>query len=186
MGGCGSTSSDNEGTNKRKNKMIVSNQMQYQDQQDNHYKSNNNVSKTKKIDSSDPFADKPEIEGDFWYGQGIRRVKAYKCDWTFDILAEKRKEFWKSKVKNKRVWSALKECCEAEHHETSVELLMVAELACVGDNLTHVQDMTTGADFYLPNWVITDPETVIDFSKKAVEVKKADTVLIKIFINNSM
>ena len=178
MGGCGSTSSDNESSNNRKNKTITSNQI------------NQNTEKnknSKKSKNDDEFKDKPEIPGiNQYFGEGLRKVKAYHNDWAFDVLTEKRNKFWSTRKHNRRVWAALKECCEAEHHETAAELLMIAELVCIGDNMQHVQDLITNEEFHLPNWVITDPEMVIDYAKKIRDSEKEPSVRMRIVINNSL
>lgn len=184
MGGCGSTSSDSETSKERQSRtrMVVSSQMQNPNNNSNSRNTLN--SKKNQINPNDAFGSFPELEGDYWFGQGIRRVKGYKCELTFDQLANKRKEFWESKNKYKRVWLALKECCEADHHETACQLLMVAELVCIGDNMMHVQDVNTCIDFFLPNWVITDPEVILDYTKKANEVNSLKTSLVKLYLNN--
>lgn len=171
MGGCGSSvSSDNESSSNKKNKLVISHQVQNnrlsnsQNNQTPKTKSNN-VKGNKDIISE--FESFPEVQGNHYYGQGVRKVKAYKTNLAFDELEKLRKKFWDSKTRNRRIWLALKECCEAEHHETAEQLLLIAELACIGDNMMHIQEMSSGQDFYLPNWIISDPEAYFDVEEKA-------------------
>lgn len=177
MGGCCSTSSDTTDSTSKK-KVVYSQNSQ---SQDNSAKQNKKNAKAK-ISEND-FSDLPEVEGNFWFGKGIKKVKGYKCPWPFDELNKRREDFWLTKQKNKRVWLALKECCLADH-ETALQLLMISELACVSDNLQHVTELSTNQDFYIPNWVITDPEPIFDVDDRARKSQAIQEQTITLLLNN--
>lgn len=174
MGGCGSSSSDTESKNSMGRKVTV-----------NRQNNSSNVNKSNNLVKNDNnFQDFPLVEGDYYYGEGIKKVRAYKCDLAFDEIMEKRKLFWSSKKTDRRVWSALKECCETDP-ETSLQLLLIAELACVENNLCRVIDMNSGIEYQIPNWVVCDveKEKLIDFNKIANSKNKEPETKIEILLD---
>lgn len=143
MGGCGSTSSDVDSEARLKQKKV----------QSSNVKKNNNELEINE-------ANFPEVSGEHYIGQGVKRIKAYKCNLRFNDLAKKREEFWKNR--QSRQWLALKEICETDH-ETAETLLLVAELECCEGNLQKTKDMNNDKVYLIPNWVIQDPIIIVDF-----------------------
>lgn len=65
------------------------------------------------------FKDMPEID-DKYVGQGVRRMKAYKCDLVIDELQKLQEQFWSNNMickladkmnVNKVLWKHLKQIC---------------------------------------------------------------------------
>lgn len=132
------------------------------------------------------FEDFPLIEGDYYFGEGIRKVKAYKCGLPYDKLEQKRANFWDSKKVDRQIWRCLKECCEVEEYETAIPLLDASELDCVEGNMQKVKDRTSHKVFCLPNWVVASPIAIIDFSDKAEKSIAEKETKIKIFMNDKI
>jgi hypothetical protein len=64
------------------------------------------------------FKDMPEAEGNISFnkgekyrGEGIKRMKGYKCTLPIDELNKLREEFWNSKGQQKVIWKYLKQAC---------------------------------------------------------------------------
>lgn len=132
------------------------------------------------------FDDFPLLEGDYYFGEGIRKVKAYKCGLPYDKLEQKRANFWNSKKSDRHIWSCLKECCEVEEYETAIPLLDASEIDCVDANMQKVKDRTTQKIFCLPNWVVASPSLIIDFSDKAEKSIAEKETKIRIFMNEKI
>jgi hypothetical protein len=88
----------------------------------NNHKPNSTSSETKKNENEfhleeekpyvDPkFKDMPEWEGDRYRGEGVKRMKGYKCEMQIDVLNQLREDFWSSKVKEKMIWKHLRQAC---------------------------------------------------------------------------
>ena len=60
---------------------------------------NNNINENNNIIEN--FPDFPETEEDKYVGNGLKRMKAYKCDITIDILNKKREDFWNTVTNSK-------------------------------------------------------------------------------------
>ena len=56
-------------------------------------------------------------------------------------MNELKEKFWKSRKHNKRIWRAIRECCESDA-DTAVVLLEAAELACAKSDLRQVIVLT--------------------------------------------
>ena len=57
------------------------------------------------------FKDMPEWEGDRFRGEGVKRMKGYKCEMQIDVLNQLREDFWASKIKEKMIWKHLRQAC---------------------------------------------------------------------------
>ena len=63
-------------------------------------------------ENMDPnFKDMIEWEGERYKGEGIKRMKGYRCDMQIDRLNSLREEFWNSKSKDKLIWKHIKQAC---------------------------------------------------------------------------
>lgn len=138
------------------------------------------------IENMHNFEDFPLLDGEYYFGEGIRKVKAYKCGLPYDKLEQKRANFWDSKKTDRQIWRCLKECCDVEEYETAIPLLDASELDCVDGNMQKVKDRTTQKLFCLPNWVVASPTTIIDFSDKAEKSIAEKETKIKIYMNDKI
>lgn len=98
-------------------------------------------------------------------------IPAYRCALPYDELNKLREKFWgmnkmlkiASRKGHKRGWLILKGCCETEACmnksfilATALQILIEAEMACVGDNMRCCVD-SQGNTYNIPNFCITDP-----------------------------
>lgn len=60
------------------------------------------------------FKDMPEWEGERYKGEGIKRMKGYKCEMLIDQLNHVRDEFWNLKTKEKLIWRNLRQACNMD------------------------------------------------------------------------
>ena len=77
----------------------------------------------KPLAEKEKYKEMPEIEDKF-VGDGIRRMKAFKCDLKIDQLQKLQEEFWsktnifKIKVEkisiNKSIWKSIKQICQVD------------------------------------------------------------------------
>jgi hypothetical protein len=66
----------------------------------------------KEKDIYDPkFKDMTEWEGERFRGEGIKRMKGYKCNLNIDDLHHLREEFWQSKFQSKIIWKHIRSAC---------------------------------------------------------------------------
>ena len=100
----------------------------------------------------------------------------------YDKLNEMREKFWNSKKKNKRVWRAIRECCESDAN-TAVILLEAAEMACVNNDLRQVIVLTNPDHVYkVPNYCVCDPVFERDYDKIKEDNKDIESVKMKIVL----
>ena len=115
-------------------------------------------------------------------GEGIKQIPAYKCDIPYDKLNELKEKFWNSRVKYRRVWRAIRECCESDQG-TAVILLEAAEMACVHGDLREVIVLQNpDYVFKVPNYCVCDPVFERDYTQikeknKDIEEKNIDVIM---------
>ena len=115
-------------------------------------------------------------------GEGIKQIPAYICKIPYDKLNELKEKFWKSRKYNKRVWRAIRECCESDA-ETAVMLLEAAELAVVKNDLRQVIVLTNpDYVFKVPNYCVCDQVFESDYDKIKAKNKNIESVKIKIIL----
>ena len=115
-------------------------------------------------------------------GEGVKQIPSYKCKIPYDKLNELREKFWKSRKKNKRIWKAIRECCESDAN-TAVILLEAAEMACVNGDLRQVIVLTSPDYIYkVPNYCVCDPIFERDYDKIKEKNKDIESVKIKIVL----
>ena len=113
-------------------------------------------------------------------GEGIKKIPAYICKIPYDQLNELKEKFWKSRKKYRRIWKAIRECCESDP-ETAVILLEAAEMACVKNDLREVIVLQNpDYIFKVPNYCVCDPVFERDYEE--IKEKNKDTEEIKIKI----
>ena len=115
-------------------------------------------------------------------GEGIKQIPAYLCKIPYDKLNELKEKFWKSRKYNKRIWKAIRECCESDA-ETAVMLLEAAEMAVVKNDLRQVMLLTNpNYIFKVPNYCVTDPVFERDYKKIKEKNKNIESTKIKIVL----
>ena len=113
-------------------------------------------------------------------GEGIKQIPAYICKIPYDKLNELKEKFWNSRVGYKRVWRAIRECCESDAG-TAVILLEAAELACAHGDLREVIVMSNpDYVFKVPNYCVCDPVFERDYEQ--IKEKNKDIEETKITI----
>jgi hypothetical protein len=120
----------------------------------------------------DKFPDFPEFGKKFittedeYTGEGIKQLKAYKCNIPYDTLNNIRKQFW-DEHKN-RLWPVIRSACETDHL-SALEILNNYQLVCLESCMKCIVEPTNGTVYNLPNFVINDPlykkEDVLDDEK---------------------
>ena len=115
-------------------------------------------------------------------GEGIKQIPAYICKVPYDKLNELKEKFWNSKKKYRRVWKAIRECCEADPG-TAVILLEAAEMACVHNDLREVIVLSNpDYVFKVPNYCVCDPVFERDYNEIKKNKKDIEEVKIKIIL----
>ena len=115
-------------------------------------------------------------------GEGIKQIPAYICNIPYDKLNELKEKFWNSKKKYKRVWRAIKECCESDP-ETAVILLEAAEMACVKNDLRQVIVLQNpDYIFKVPNYCVCGPVFERDYKQIKENKKDIEEINIKIVL----
>jgi len=143
-------------------------QMRIHRNNNNSFSSNDNY-----LESSNEFKDFEEYDNKY-IGEGIKKIKSYKCPLPYNQLNELREKFWKSKKTNKYIWKVIRECCETDN-ETAAILLEAAECACK-ENLTRVY-LINNPDkiFRVPNFCVTDPMFERDYENlKKIHAKERE------------
>ena len=93
-------------------RVLVVNNMRPNNTSNENKKNENDFRMGEEKPNIDPkFKDMPEWEGDRFKGEGVKRMKGYKCEMQIDILNHLREEFWSSKVKEKMIWKHLRQAC---------------------------------------------------------------------------
>lgn len=122
------------------------------------------------------FRDMPEWEGDRFTGEGIKKMRGYKCNLKIDELQDLREEFWEKKIKERVIWTTIKQACI--YHEgkaylisaRACSLLRQFHLTPVDKCINHLVDSNHN-HYYIPNFCINDPyfEKEFDDLKFSVE-----------------
>jgi hypothetical protein len=115
-------------------------------------------------------------------GEGIKKIPAYKCTIPYDKLNKLREDFWNSKRNNRRIWKAIRECCESDAGTAAI-LLEAAEMACAHNDLREVIILESpDYIFRVPNYCVCDPVFERDYNEikeknKDIEEKKITVIL---------
>ena len=113
-------------------------------------------------------------------GEGIKRIPSYICKMPYDQLNELREKFWNSRKNYRRIWKAIRECCESDAGTAAI-LLEAAELACAHDDLREVIALGESDNvFKVPNFCVCDPVFERDYNQ--IKEKKKDLEEEKIVI----
>ena len=135
---------------------------------------NNNINENNNIIEN--FPDFPEIEEDKYVGNGIKRMKAYKCDITIDILNKKREDFWNTVTNSKsnKYWITWKIIKRAVTYDEVRGPLLLAEynIKCKNGCINHLIDKN-GIEYKIPNYCINEPY----FERKLNENIKIENII---------
>lgn len=139
--------------------------------------------------NNDHFTDMEEYP-DIWVGEGIRKMKAYKCDLPYDKLVALRHQFWAS-LKNipKYVFSAIRNACEFDASKLNFfifidiaeQILTENHLVALDGCMKTIVDMQTGEVYQIPNFCICEPTFVKKLEEDIVEEQKLNVYLIFTF-----
>jgi len=100
----------------------------------------------------------------------------------YDKLNKLKEKFWSSKKNNKRIWKAIRECCESDAN-TAVILLEAAELSCLKNDLRQVIELSNPDVVYkVPNYCVCDPVFERDYEEIKEKSKDIESVKIKIIL----
>lgn len=119
------------------------------------------------------FLDMPEWEGDRYRGEGIKRMKGYKCDLQIDKLICLRNEFWNWKMKDKLIWKHLRQACLMDDGKIisknsnivrALHIITQLGLRTANGSLNHLID-EKNCHYYIPNFCINDPFFEKEFVK---------------------
>jgi hypothetical protein len=125
--------------------------------------------------------DMPEWEGERYKGEGIKRMKGYKCNLPINELNKLRDEFWNKKVAGNHLWKSIKQACVMDHIRSG------NVLATIGlepqNNCINVLKDKKGKIYKIPNFCINDPyfEKIIDCEKRTEDMRKAEVIKIKLY-----
>lgn len=93
---------------------------------------------------NETFYDMEEIEGDIYVGNGIKRMKAYKCDLTIDELNKRKEKFWITVTdcnnnKNWKNWNIIRRAITYDEVRGSI-LLNEYDIKCKNGCIDHLID----------------------------------------------
>jgi len=115
---------------------------------------------TKQEDNN--FEDMEEYD-DIYVGEGIRRIKAYKCLLPYDKLVVLRENFWLSqKGMPFYILTAIRNACAFEA-SVAQQLLTENGLEAIDGCMKTIVDIYTGEIYRIPNYCICEPTFVKKF-----------------------
>lgn len=121
---------------------------------------------------NETFYDMEEIEGDIYVGNGIKRMKAYKCDLTIDELNKRREKFWNTVTdcnnnKNWKNWNIIRRAITYDEVRGSI-LLNEYDIKCKNGCIDHLIDKE-GNEYKVPNYCINEPYFERELGKEDIK-----------------
>ena len=121
---------------------------------------------------NETFYDMEEIEGDIYVGNGIKRMKAYKCDLTIDELNKRKEKFWNTVTdcnnnKNWKNWSIIRRAITYDEVRGSI-LLNEYDIKCKNGCIDHLIDKE-GNEYKVPNYCINEPYFERELGKEDIK-----------------
>lgn len=101
------------------------------------------------------FQDMPEWDGERYKGEGIKRMKGYKCDIPINELYKIREDFWITKFKTGLIWKSLRQACTMDDVR-ACNIIHSLGLRTVSGCLNELAD-GKGNYYRIPNFCINDP-----------------------------
>lgn len=127
------------------------------------------------------FEDMPEWEGERYRGQGIKKMKGYKCDIPIDELNKIREQFWRYKISKNSIWKQIKQAVYMDV-ERGANYLETIKLKTVRGCINELQDKN-GKLFRIPNYCINDPyfEKLFEDEADVSNPREGKIIKIKLF-----
>ncbi len=121
---------------------------------------------------NETFYDMEEIEDDIYVGNGIKRMKAYKCDLTIDELNERKEKFWNTVTdcnnnKNWKNWNIIRRAITYDEVRGSI-LLNEYDIKCKNGCIDHLIDKE-GNEYKVPNYCINEPYFERELGKEDIK-----------------
>ena len=121
---------------------------------------------------NETFYDMEEIEGDISVGNGIKRMKAYKCDLTIDELNKRKEKFWNTVTdcnnnKNWKNWNIIRRAITYDEVRGSI-LLNEYDIKCKNGCIDHLIDKE-GNEYKVPNYCINEPYFERELGKEDIK-----------------
>ena len=121
---------------------------------------------------NETFYDMEEIEGDIYVGNGIKRMKAYKCDLTIDELNKRKEKFWNTVTdcnnnKNWKNWNIIRRAITYDEVRSSI-LLNEYDIKCKNGCIDHLIDKE-GNEYKVPNYCINEPYFERELGKEDIK-----------------
>ena len=121
---------------------------------------------------NETFYDMEEIEGDIYVGNGIKRMKAYKCDLTIDELNKRKEKFWNTVTdcnnnKNWKNWNIIRRAITYDEIRGSI-LLNEYDIKCKNGCIDHLIDKE-GNEYKVPNYCINEPYFERELGKEDIK-----------------
>ena len=107
----------------------------------------------------DPYFNFPEVEGEVYVGEGLKKMKGYISQISKEEILKKREEFWQTRVEgNKDTWAFLQRICEDPEfeHEDIGAYLSATGIVPYKDCINVTYD-TFGGLYEIPNYCIHFP-----------------------------
>ena len=150
-----------------------------------HKNMNKKILKLPLEDCSEPvdslFEDMPEWEGERYRGQGIKKMKGYKCDIPIDELNKIREQFWRIKISKNSIWKQIKQAVYMDV-ERGANYLETIKLKTVRGCINELQDKKDKL-FRIPNYCINDPyfEKLFEDEADVSNPREGKIINIKLF-----
>ena len=121
---------------------------------------------------NETFYDLEEVEGDIYVGNGIKRMKAYKCDLTIDELNKRKEKFWNTVTdcnnnKNWKNWNIIRRAITYDEVRSSI-LLNEYDIKCKNGCIDHLIDKE-GNEYKVPNYCINEPYFERELGKEDIK-----------------
>ena len=121
---------------------------------------------------NETFYDMEEIEDDIYVGNGIKRMKAYKCDLTIDELNKRKEKFWNTVTdcnnnKNWKNWNIIRRAITYDEVRGSI-LLNEYDIKCKNGCIDHLIDKE-GNEYKVPNYCINEPYFERELGKEDIK-----------------
>ena len=121
---------------------------------------------------NETFYDMEEIEGDIYVGNGIKRMKAYKCDLTIDELNKRKEKFWNTVTdcNNNKNWknqNIIRRAITYDEVRGSI-LLNEYDIKCKNGCIDHLIDKE-GNEYKVPNYCINEPYFERELGKEDIK-----------------
>ena len=127
-------------------------------------------------ENKDIFEDMEEIKDEIYVGNGIKKMKGYKCNLEIDKLYQKRENFWKFVTnsglnKNWTTWKIIQRAVNFD--EISGPLLLDEyKIKCKNGCINHLID-EKGEEYIIPNYCINEP-----YFEKKMDTEKLKIILL--------